>query len=99
MSCAKNWRAGRLAAALACSTTILLAGCAGSGNGVSEIVRRELPVAPGYLAPVVVSEPMGKVAAELVIARERAGRLKANRIIAKVRAQWDRLRATYRRAR
>jgi hypothetical protein len=66
---------------------------------VQEIVRRELPVAPGYLAPVAVSEPRIGESVVGVAARERAGRLKANRIIVKVREQWEALRARYRKAR
>jgi hypothetical protein len=80
------------------STSLFVAACAGSSNGVREIVRRDLPVSPGYLAPVAVSEPrLGESVVE-VAARERAGRLKANRIILKTREQWERLRAQYRKA-
>ena len=78
---------------------LLLAGCAGSGSGVREIVRRDLPAAPAYLNPVLVPEPKAGEGALEVAARERAGRLKANTIIRSARAQWERLRKTYRRAR
>jgi hypothetical protein len=75
---------------------LLLTGCAGSGSGVREIVRRDLPAAPGYLAPVIVVEPRVGENAVAVAARERAGRLKANTIIRNARAQWEKLRKTYR---
>ena len=75
---------------------LLLAGCAGSNSGAREIVRRELPAAPGHLTPVLVPEPRRGENAIVVAARERAGRLKANSIIRNARAQWDRLRRIYR---
>ena len=74
----------------------LLAGCAGSGSGVRAVVSRDLPAAPAYLAPVAVAEPRIGENAVAVAARERAGRLKANRIIRNARAQWEKLRKTYR---
>jgi hypothetical protein len=77
---------------------LLLAGCAGSGS-VREIVRRDLPAAPAYLNPVPVPEPKAGERTLEVAARERAGRLKANTIIRSARAQWERLRRTYRRTR
>lgn len=77
---------------------LLLAGCAGSGS-VREIVRRDLPAAPAYLNPVLVPEPKAGERTLAVAARERAGRLKANTIIRSARAQWERLRQTYRRTR
>jgi hypothetical protein len=77
---------------------LLLAGCAGSGSQLREVVRRDLPAAPAYLAPVAVAEPKAGEGALAVAARERAGRLKANHIIRNARAQWDKLRAAYRKA-
>ena len=77
---------------------LLLAGCAGSAS-VREIVRRDLPAAPAYLNPVLVPEPKAGERTLAVAARERAGRLKANTIIRSARAQWERLRQTYRRTR
>ena len=62
------------------------------------MVRRDLPAAPGYLAPVLVPDPKPGENAVNVAARERAGRLKANGIIRTTRQQWDRLRAAYRKA-
>ena len=59
-------------------------------------MRRDLPAAPGYLAPVLVPDPKPGENAINVAARERAGRLKANTIIA-TRLQWDRLRAATKR--
>jgi hypothetical protein len=74
----------------------LLAGCAGSGSGLKDVVRRDLPAAPGYLTPVLVPEPKVGENVVTVAARERAGRLKANTIIRNARAQWDKLRRIYR---
>jgi hypothetical protein len=76
---------------------LLLAACAGSGSQLREVVRRDLPAAPAYLAPVAVADPKAGESAVAVAARERAGRLKANSIIRNARAQWDKLRAAYRK--
>ena len=84
---------------LALSIPLLLTACAGSGSGLSEVVRRDLPAAPAYLTPVAVPDPKAGEDALNVAARERAGRLKANSIIRNARAQWERLRTTYRRGR
>ena len=92
----KSLRSARTIAAL--SIPLLLAACAGSGSGLRDVVRRDLPVPPGYLAPVLVPDPKAGENAVNVAARERAGRLKANTIIKNARAQWDRLRAVYRKA-
>lgn len=62
-------------------------------------MRRDLPAAPAYLAPVAVTEPKAGESAVMVAARERAGRLKANHIIRNARAQWDKLRAAYKKSR
>jgi hypothetical protein len=77
----------------------LLAGCAGSNSSARAVIRRDLPAPPAYLLPVAVPEPMTGENAVAVAARERAGRLKANSIIRNARAQWERLRTTYRRGR
>jgi len=74
----------------------LLASCAGSSSDVRAVVRRDLPAPPAYLAPVAVPEPKIGENAVAVAARERAGRLKANSIIRNARAQWEKLRKTYR---
>ena len=81
---------------IALSILPLLAGCAGSGSDVRAVVRRDLPAPPAYLTPVAVPEPMTGENAVAVAARERAGRLKANSIIRNARAQWEKLRKTYR---
>lgn len=78
--------------------TLPLAACAGSGSGLGEVVRRDLPAAPAYLHPVAVPDPKPGENAVTVAARERAGRLKANTIIRNARVQWERLRAAYRAA-
>ena len=78
---------------------LLLAGCAGSGSQLRDVVSRDLPVAPAYLQPVAMPEPRAGENAVAVAARERAGRLKANTIIRNARAQWEKLRRTYAKAR
>jgi hypothetical protein len=78
--------------------TLLLAGCAGSGSGLKEVVRRDLPAPPAYLAPVLVPDPKAGENVVTIAARERAGRLKANGIITNARKQWDKLRETYARS-
>jgi len=81
---------------LALLTTLPLVACAGSASGIKDVIRRDLPAAPAYLAPVAVLEPKAGENALSVAARERAGRLKANTIIRNARAQWQKLRAAYR---
>jgi hypothetical protein len=76
--------------------TLLCAGCAGSSSGVRDVIRRDLPASPGYLQPVAVPQPQQGENAVAFAARERAGRLKANRIIRNARAQWEKLRKAYR---
>ena len=75
--------------------TLPLVACAGSGSAIKDVIRRDLPAAPAYLAPVAVPEPKAGEHALTVVARERAGRLKANTIIRNARTQWERLRAAY----
>lgn len=77
----------------------MLTGCASSGSGVREIVRRDLPAAPSYMRPVAVPDPQAGEQLLTVAARERAGRLKANTIINRSRAQWEKLRKAYRKTR
>jgi len=93
----KSLRSG-LPAIAALSIPLLLTGCAGSGSGLKDVIRRDLPAAPAYLVPVPVPDPKAGENAVNVAARERAGRLKANAIIRNARVQWDRLRAAYRKA-
>jgi hypothetical protein len=73
-----------------------LAGCAGSNN-LREVIARDLPAPPAYLRPVSVAEPKAGEDMLAIAARERAGRLTANRIIRSARGQWEKLRETYRR--
>ncbi len=80
---------------LALLTMLPLAACAGSGSGIKDVITRDLPAAPAYLAPVAVLEPKAGENALTVAARERAGRLKANTIIRNARRQWEDLRAAY----
>jgi len=94
VTCSPGFRSVAPATA-ALSILLLLTACAGSAS-VREIVRRDLPAAPGYLNPVAVPDPKAGEDMLAVAARERAGRLKANTIIRNARAQWDKLRKTYR---
>jgi hypothetical protein len=57
----------------------LLTGCAGSG--VKDLIPRDIPPPPAYAQQVQVPEPKAGESCYLVAGRERAGRLKANRII------------------
>lgn len=76
-------------------TILPLAGCAGSGSNLKEVIRRDLPVAPAYLTPVAVPDPKAGENIFAVASRERAGRLRANSIIRNARIQWDKLRKSY----
>ena len=96
MTSISGFRSVRL---LALSIPLLLTACAGSGSTLREVVRRDLPAAPAYLQPVAVPDPKTGEDILAVAARERAGRMKANRIIRNARTQWDKLRAAYRKAR
>ena len=60
----------------------MLAGCETSGS-VGK--KRTLPSLPAYVAPVNVVEPKESEDARLVAARERAGRVEANQVIASVK--------------
>lgn len=77
----------------------LFSGCAGSSSGVREIVRRDIPGPPAYLQPVNVPAARKGENAIAVLAREQAGRLKANGIIRNAREQWDKLVKAYRSSR
>lgn len=67
-----------------------LAGCAGLNS-----VTRSLPPAPGYLQPVAVTEPHQGEACVAYAARERAGRLTANKTIEAGRDDWNAISASY----
>ena len=73
-----------------------LAGCAGSSS-LRDVIARDLPAPPAYLRPVTMVEPKAGEDLLAIAARERAGRLKANRIIGNARGQWEKLREAYRR--
>lgn len=81
--------------------TLSLASCASSGSGsaVRDIVSRDLPPAPAYLQPVTVPDPKAGEDLVLIAGRERAGRLKANRIIVNTKTQWEKLRKDYKASR
>lgn len=70
----------------------MLAACVSSGSAPA---RRDLPPVPGFIKPVVVSEPREGEPAVLVAARERAGRVAANRVITAFRDWYAGVRADY----
>lgn len=61
------------------------------------VVRRALPPAPAFAAPVQVAEPQPTEDAYLVAARERLGRLKANERIVAFARWYSTVRASYAR--
>ena len=73
-----------------------LAACAGSGSALKDVIRRDLPAVQPICSRSPLLEPKAGENALSVPARERAGRLKANTIIRNARAQWEKLRKTYR---
>lgn len=76
---------------------LALVGCTASNSGVREVIRRDIPGPPSYLSPVIVPEPKAGEDVLVIAGRERAGRLKANRIILGARSQWKAMQQTYRR--
>lgn len=57
------------------------------------MIPRVIPGPPAYLAPVFVAQPaLGEDPYEIA-ARERAGRLQANRIIVNGAAEWNQIAA------
>jgi len=56
-----------------------------------------IPAAPAYLVPVFVADPaLGEDPYEIA-ARERAGRLQANRVIVKSAQEWNTMAAEFAR--
>lgn len=77
---------------LALSLTATLGACATSGNAV---VERHLPPLPSYATPVKVQDPKAGDDPIAVAARERAGRVQANKRIDAVGAWYEDVRARY----
>lgn len=59
------------------------------------MLPRAVPAAPSYLVPVPVKAPALGEDPYAVAARERAGRLQANRIIVKGAAEWNTMAAEF----
>lgn len=78
-----------------------LGACAqsGSGAGLKDVVKRELPGPPAYLVPINVPEPKAGENMEVIASRERAGRVDANKRITAGRKQWIKNVKTYQRTR
>jgi hypothetical protein len=72
--------------------TITLGGCATSSD-VNP--KRILPTTPDFAMPVGVPVPGGKESAVAVAARERAGRVAANRRIIAFREWYEAVRKAY----
>lgn len=68
-------------------------GCSTSGS--REVLPRAIPGPPSYLQPVIVPEPVLDQQPVDIAAIERAGRIQANRIIAKARAEWNKMVADF----
>ena len=85
-----NLRARSLA--IVCSAMTTLAGCSVSSD-VNP--RRILPATPDFAMPVGVAVPGGRESAVAVAARERAGRVAANRRIIAFREWYEAVRKAY----
>jgi hypothetical protein len=70
----------------------MFAGCVSSGEPP---VQRELPAVPAFARPVAVPDPRPGEPALAVAARERAGRLQANRVITGFRGWYEQVLAGY----
>lgn len=68
-------------------------GCSASSRAT--VLPRVVPSAPSYLAPVGVKTPSLGEDPYQIAARERAGRLQANRIIVKAAAEWNMVAAEF----
>jgi hypothetical protein len=72
-----------------------LMGCSTSGNASARVLPRAVPGAPSYLVPVHVANPVLGEDPFAIAARERAGRLQANRIIVRGSAEWNTMAAEF----
>lgn len=74
--------------------SLSLMGCSTSGSGAT-VLPRDIPPAPSYMKPVHVKDPVLAEDPYAIAARERAGRLQANRIIVKGAAEWNTMAAEF----
>jgi hypothetical protein len=70
----------------------LLGACQTAGQ---KVLVRNLPPAPAYAQPVLVTDPRVGDDALVVAARERLGRVQANCVISHFRDWYDRVRQVY----
>lgn len=75
---------------VACLAMTALAGCAASNDAIKHI-----PGPPAYAVAVNVPDPKPDEQCLPVALRERAGRLKANRVIRAVRGDWKLMQTIY----
>ena len=73
--------------------SLSLMGCSTSGS--REVLAQSVPGAPSYMRPVAVADPaLGDDPYEIA-ARERAGRIQANRIIIRGATEWNTMAAEF----
>lgn len=70
----------------------MLAACVSSGSAPAQ---RDLPPAPSFAKTIIVADPREGEPAVLVAARERAGRVAANRVITAFRDWYGDVRRDY----
>lgn len=75
-------------------TSASLMACSASSRSAT-VLPRDVPGAPSYLAPVQVRNPALGEDPYAIAARERAGRLQANRVIVKGAAEWNTMAAEF----
>lgn len=75
-------------------TGVSLMACSTSGNSQG-VLPRDVPGAPSYMVPVQVRNPVLGEDPYAIAARERAGRLQANRVIVKGAAEWNTMAAEF----
>lgn len=76
------------------SVSPILSACWTSGSAQA-VTPRTVPGAPGWLAPVQVRDPQLGEDPLLVAARERAGRIQANRIISWAAKEWNQVASEF----
>lgn len=69
-------------------------GCSTSGSAPA-VLPRDVPGAPSYMVPVRVADPVLGEDPFAIAARERAGRVQANRVIVKAANEWNTMAADF----
>lgn len=80
---------------VAASLSLSLMGCSPSGNAQLRVIERHIPDPPDYLRRVQVKDPVLGEDPYDIAARERVGRVQANRIITNTRFTWLKMQAEY----